>query len=246
MKRLGGYIIFVLLLFVQNTTRAEEQERLEFIFRYGFIRGGKATLTSTDTLFNNKSAVHLKVHGRSVGMLDVLYKVDDIYESWVNPENSRPLKSIRNVREGNYRYYNETLFYYDKDSALSQRSGWLSVPNDISDMLSVVHYIRNGLKEKLKEGQPFLLPLWHHDKITNMKIKYVGKKSLRTRFGKINCMVFSPQLEKGRLFQKTNAIKIWISDDVNMVPLLLDIDIKIGALKCELVEYWQNGGVHLK
>ncbi len=47
-------------------------------------------------------------------MADALFKVKDIYESYIEPETELPVFSIRNIQEGRYRKYNEVFFdqYY--------------------------------------------------------------------------------------------------------------------------------------
>ncbi|TKG90099.1 DUF3108 domain-containing protein [Puteibacter caeruleilacunae] len=247
MRNVLTFILIVVVALGSFKSEAADKERLEFVMRFGFIRGGKATFVANDTLFDGKMTTHLKVRGRSVGIVDALYKVDDIYESWVDPATNLPLKAIRNVKEKNYRYYNETLFYHEKDSAYSQKSGWRAVDDNITDMLSVFYYFRgHELLTGLEKGDKFSVPLWHSDKIYKIDVIYLGKKDLQTRFGKINCFVLAPQVKKGKIFKKTDALTVWISNDRNKVPLLLDLDIKVGSLKCELVEYVSPEGFHLK
>ena len=43
-------------------------------------------------------------------MADAIFKVVDIYESFMDPVTELPVKSIRNIREGRYRKYNVVLF----------------------------------------------------------------------------------------------------------------------------------------
>ena len=53
---------------------------------------------------------HVVGLGKTVGLADAIYKVRDQYESYINPTNGLPVKSVRNIQEGRYRYYNEVLF----------------------------------------------------------------------------------------------------------------------------------------
>ena len=39
-------------------------------------------------------------------MADAIFKIIDIYESYMDPETELPVKSIRNISEGRYRKYN--------------------------------------------------------------------------------------------------------------------------------------------
>ncbi len=41
-----------------------------------------------------------KLDARTTGMADALFRVRDIYEVYINPETELPVKSIRNISEG--------------------------------------------------------------------------------------------------------------------------------------------------
>lgn len=247
MKQLLGTVGLALLLFTNAFSQNKQAELLKYNFRFGIIKAGKATFVAKDSSFNNKPATHLSVRGRTTGLVDALYKVDDRYESIIDPNTKLPYKAIRNVRERKYRFYNEVTFDQEKHTAISQKSGGREIPHNLNDMLSMFFYFRkDGLLNSLEIGDTIPIPLWHADKINKINIKYLGIKPLKTKFGRINCHVVAPQFRKGKLFKKTDAVTLWLSNDANMVPLLLELDIRYGALRCEITEYKKRGGVHLK
>src|SRR5690606_14626455 len=127
MKKSG--IIFALILVFSFTSEAKK-EKIKFNLKFGFIKGGEAELIISDTIFNNTKAIHYFLEGRTTGFTDKLFGVNDIYETTVDANNRLPLKSVRNIKEGKYRWYNETLYFHDIDSIKSQKSGWRSVPNN--------------------------------------------------------------------------------------------------------------------
>ncbi len=53
-------------------------------------------------------------------MADAIFKVVDIYESYIDPETELPVFTIRNISEGRYRKYNEVIFDHNTraDSAI--------------------------------------------------------------------------------------------------------------------------------
>jgi len=109
-------ITIILFLINWNRGSAQEQdnkitfnsgENLEFIIYYGIINGGVATMKLRKVIYNGNNALHCYTEARSTGITDRLYKVRDIYESYFNPEDILPYKSIRNINEGKYHKYNE-------------------------------------------------------------------------------------------------------------------------------------------
>ena len=57
-----------------------------------------------------KRGVAFKTCGKNNRDGRSLFKVLDIYESYIDPETELPVKSIRNIHEGRYRRYNVVLF----------------------------------------------------------------------------------------------------------------------------------------
>ena len=70
-----------------------------------------------------------------------------------------------------------------------------------------------------------------------MQIKYVKNELIKTKWGKINCMVFIPQLQEGRVFKEEEEMKIWISDDENKLMIKVETKIIVGVIKAELSSF---------
>ena len=234
--------IIIGFLFVCTLASAQPTEELNYNLRYSIFRGGKATLKSKDTIFNDQQAIHFHLEGNTVGLADKLFQVHDIYESIVNPQTYLPYKAIRNIKEGNYRYYNEAYFFNDQDSIYSHRSGGKKVPHDIVDFLTAFFYLRNNdYLNKLDVGEEFTIPVFHADDYFMMTAQYLGTETIKSELGRKECHVISPRVDKGKLLKRSNGLKFYITKDQARIPLLLEFDMKIGALKCELYSYKRDG-----
>jgi hypothetical protein len=123
MKKL---ILLFTLIFLYLMTAAGQVisyrpgEKLEYNIHYGVVNGGIATLEVTRDTSSGKELWHSKMEARTVGMVDAIFKVKDIYESFINPETELPVRSIRNISEGRYKKYNVVLFDHStrQDSAI--------------------------------------------------------------------------------------------------------------------------------
>ena len=69
------------------------------------------------------------------------------------------------------------------------------------------------------------------------KMIYTGKENLSTKFGKIKCMKFRPYVQSGRVFREQESVTIWITDDVNKIPIKLQADLAIGSIKVDLDQF---------
>jgi hypothetical protein len=234
--------LLLLLIFVGLTVQSQPTEKMEYILRYGFIRGGKVLLQTTDTIFQSKEAIHHYMRARTTGIADKIYKVDDIYESIVDRKTQLPLKSIRNVRERKYRYYNEIIFNNKTDTIISQKSGKMVAPENMVDILSLYFYMRKpGFLEKLEQEGTLTLPVSHDEDIFMMRVNYLGMETIKTILGKKECMIVAPIIRKGKVLQRDDGLKFYITSDGKYLPVFMEFDMKIGAVKCELKKYMVDG-----
>jgi len=235
-------IIFCLFFAFTLSLYAQPIEEMEYILRFGFIKGGKATLVAEKEKLNKKQTIHYHVRGRTTGLVDKIYEVNDVFESWVDPDTYLPIKSIRIVKEQKYRFYDEVLYDHINDSIFSLKSGRKKVPAHVNDLISVFFYIRqNQYFEDLLAGKHIEIPVYHGAELFMMHLEYVGIETIDTKIGKIQCYVVSPKVPNGKLIKGSDGLKIYITKDANRLPIYAELDLVLGSLKCELNSYKING-----
>jgi len=219
-------------------------EKLYYTVQYGFITGGSASLELTpESLFGNE-VWHSKFLVKTTGLADAVFKVLDIYESFIDPATELPVMSIRNIREGRYRKYNEVMFDHKTraDSAIlqSKLTGTHITPLEIYDILSCFYFFRNHILPvdgNLKEGETITIITWFTDELYPIRLKYIGMDEVKTKVGRILCYKFNPVTEVGRLFKTEEDVSFWFSADKNYIPVKVRFDIFVGAFNVELVSY---------
>ena len=213
-------------------------ETLSYQIKYGFVVGGTTTLTLSADTFNNKLAFHALATGKTTGVADKIYGVEDIYESWFDPKTNLPYKSIRNIKEGRYRLYNEVIYDHQNNSVKSKLSGIHNVPKKILDLSSTLYFLRRIDFSKVSEGDVILINMYFSDEVFPFYLRYSGKETIRTKIGKIQCIKISPIVEVGRMFKSEDDLTIWFSDDDNSIPVLVRMDIRIvGSINLKLISY---------
>lgn len=238
MKRI---VILFYALFVASGSISAKEERILFFVKYGFIKGGEVEMVVNDTAFNGVPAIQYLIDGRTTGITNAIYGVRDIYETTVDSSSYLPLKAIRNIKEGNYRRYNETLFYHDVDSLHSQRKGWREMPHNLVDIISgFFYFVNNNPFTNLQSGDAVNYQVYHADKIMPVTIKYLREEEVKTDIGKINCLVLVPIIEKGGMFTRSDAIKIFISKETKSL-VYVELDTTFGALKAVMKSYSIDG-----
>lgn len=231
-------IIMILSLntYAQEKTTYKAGEELYYKVKYGFLLGGRGTLKVNKRILNGKEVTHTEAIGTTAGILGTLYTVRDVYESFINPVNDLPIKAIRNIREGNYRRYDEAFFHRNSGFVYSSRKkDSIKIDYNAQDILSCFYYARKHLfNDSLVKGDSINMETYFAGEPFTVKILYKGIKIIETKFGKIRCYKFTPLVEKGRVFKEKDNITIYISADENKIPILIKFNILIGSLVCEL------------
>ena len=114
----------------------------------------------------------------------------------------------------------------------------IKIAENAQDLISAFYYLRAFYpKDKLKINETFSINMFFDKENYVFKMKYTGKENLSTKFGKIKCMKFRPYVQSGRVFREKESVTIWITDDVNKIPIKLQADLAIGSIKVDLDQF---------
>ncbi len=222
----------------------KDGEFLKYKLHYGFINGGSATITLKQERFENRDVFHATILGKTTGLVDKIFKVKDIFESYFDIRTTLPYKAVRNVSEGNYKLIENVFFDRKTNFIKSDRKGEVKVPENCLDMVSAFFYIRRINFAEYKPGDMVYIDTYF-DGIFPFYIVYKGKETVSTEIGNIRCLKFVPIVEPGRIFKDNDDMTFWLSDDENKLPVSVKFEMIVGSFKCDLVEY-QNIKFELK
>ena len=242
---LGLFIILItnpLHSYAQQKKAFQVGEFLKYSISYGIIRGGEAVLEVREGKYDGKRVNHLYLQGRTVGLANKLYNVNDIYQSFTNPKNDLPYMAIRDINENRYTKYTVQTFdhYTRSDSTIvnSTDTGEVLAPKDANDILSAFYYLRNHLLWKpIKVGDTLAVETYFSDEVYTMRVRFLGYETIKTKAGRINCMKFAPIVITGRVFKSEDDMTVWFSNDKNFLPVRIKFDIFVGSVYCDLIEY---------
>lgn len=215
----------------------QEGEKLTYLMYYGWLNGGKASLSISKVDMKGRNVLHAKAVARTTGLADKLYNINDAYESYIDENTGKPIFAIRNIAEKKYRYYDEVTFNHNKKQVNSKRKGTLDVPDNIFDFVSAFYYSRRVLFSNVKPGEIIKLVTYFDDKVYPIEVRYLGKETIDTKAGTFKALKFRPIVEAGRIFDTPDDMTFWVTDDQNHIPLRIQFDLMVGSLKCDLIEY---------
>jgi hypothetical protein len=220
-----------------NANSYKQGESLLFSLSYGFIHGGNASIDLGLTYYSDKKVYHAKLVAKTVGISDKLFRIEDIYESYFDTISCLPYKSIRNIKEGNYKDYSEVFFAHQDCTVYSQKSGKIKVPPNILDIVSSLFYLRNMNIDKFKKDEVITFITYFGDEVFPFPLRYRGKEIIKTKIGKIECYRFDPVVEVGRIFESEDDMTFWITADKNQIPIKIRMELVVGAVYCDLIGY---------
>ena len=213
-------------------------EILTYQIRYGIVVGGTTTLSLTEEMYKRKMVFHALAVGQTTGLANAIYGVKDIYESWFDKKTNLPYKQVRSIKEGSYTQYDEVTYNRAKNTVVSNLTGEHKVPEKILDLASTLYYIRRVDLSKVKRGNVIVMNMYFSDAIFPFQLKYRGKETIKTEFGRIRCHKISPVVEPGRIFKSKDDLTIWFTDDESCLPVLVRMDIRVvGNVLLKLVKY---------
>lgn len=240
-------LLFIFIVTVSFDSEKEEAydvgEYFKFRIHYGIVNAGYATLEVKDAVINNKKTFHVVGKGYTTGMSRFFFKVDDLYESYIDKETKNPYRFVRKINEGGYTKNQEGFFNQSTNRILvkdykHKKEKTIVIPKNTQDILSTFYYLRNFPNiDKIKTGESVSIDMFFDDETTKFRMKFIGREDITTKFGVVSTMVFRPLVQSGRVFKEQESLTVWISDDDNKIPLRIKASLAVGSIKADLDQY---------
>jgi hypothetical protein len=157
-----------------------------------------------------------------------------------------PQKFFRNIEENNYRRRETVDFDHFKDIAQVERHGkdknkvkhgTYKVPDNVQDIVSGFYYLRTINYDQRRIGEVIRLQGFFDEEVFSMDIIYKGRETVSTKAGTIRAIKLVPRLPSNKLFKGENAISVYLSDDRNKIPVLIQAEMFVGAVKVDMYKY---------
>jgi hypothetical protein len=217
-------------------------EKLSYrVYYKSFITGkvfaGDATLEITDDnrKFDGRDTYHIVCIGQSRHSFNWFMKVNEHFESYIDEKAMFPWLFIRKTREGRYSKDDEVEFIPDLNLAKSLYAKKLTPPK-VQDILSAFYFARTHDISKMVAGNSFSIPVFLDDSVYVSEVICQDREVAKTPVGNFNCVKFSPMVLTGQVFNDNYPMTVWISDDKNKIPILVESSIFIGKVRIELTE----------
>lgn len=229
--------LFPLTTYSQSDLPYKVGEYSAFDISFKGIKVGSAEMKIEKQIkINGVSTFHIIGKGRTASFFDWFFKVRDVYETYLDTSKIRPVKFVRDIHEGGYEKKQQYIFKHSAGKVFWKDTSHVIFPTT-QDMLSALFYARTFNKNDLLQKKSFFVPIFMDEENYSLEILYLKDEKVKTNFGEVNCMVFKPKMQEGRVFEDGEEMKIWISDDRNHLLVKVETQIWAGSIKAILVKH---------
>ncbi|HEX5626195.1 MAG TPA: DUF3108 domain-containing protein [Saprospiraceae bacterium] len=190
---------------------------------------------------------HIEVTGKTYSSYEWFYKVRDKYHSYIDKKTGLPKLYIRDIHQGDYRHYEKIVFDYPRKKAISHtgkhinklKQAELDLDADYYDMISSMYFLRNVSPEKLrsKGHASFRLILDNKKYELNMRYKEETRNLKVRESGSYNAYHAVADVIAGNVFGEGVQMNLWIGNDSNMLPVLIESPLSVGSVKAVLASH---------
>jgi len=204
----------------------------------GNLTAGTATLelAQENKQIGGRNTYHAIGYGRTRGIIEMFYQVEQRFESYIDEEALIPWYFSRRVRENKYTK-NDNITFRHRDKIAVSPTKVNFIPENVQDILSAFYYARCIDITGARPGKEFSVPFILDDSVYQSKIRFVGRETVKTRVGKFNCLKIKPMVATGYVFDDPYPVSLWITDDQNRIPILIESELSVGSVRMELTSY---------
>ncbi|MBK8555120.1 MAG: DUF3108 domain-containing protein [Lewinellaceae bacterium] len=218
--------------------------KIYYNWNFVWLSAGEVTFN----VFDEGSQYHYQAKGRTYSSYEWFFKANDDYNSWVDKNTLLPNYSERNVNEGDYHLFEKISFNQASKKATVWRAHERgkpetktvhSVDGQVYDILSTLYYLRNIDLANKESGSAVPFRIFMDKEEYPLKMRYLGKEgNMKVHsMGRYNTLKFQPEVIAGNVFSADAKMTVWVSDDQNKIPLLIESPVSVGSVKMVLKSY---------
>jgi len=230
-----------------NNTAFGAGEEVAYTVSYNWgpvwVDAGTVTFTAKNDTYGGKPAMHLKAVGKTFPSYDLLFKVRDYYDAWIDPAEFRTHEFRRYIYEGGYTLLNTIRYDHSQKIAVSntksnnnpQRTDTLRIRNCSFDMLTAIYYVRTLDFGKMLTGTKHQVSVLIDDAYYDIYIRALGRETVEAADGKrYRCIKGAAKMVQFTIFKGDEDVLVWVTDDANKIPVYVEAKIIVGTIKAYL------------
>lgn len=254
--KLKRYILFSIALMLSLNTFAQlfqDGEKLYYKVAYKAKMVpntvvAKVTMeTRADTLAG-RPMHHIYGIGETMPFFNMFFKMHDEYNVWIDHQTKKTYRFENSLNEGKYTFKSNYLFNWDDMVAYTwaqsrnkePRSAVINLTPNSMDAISLYFNMRTLSAEDFKEGETQEIEMLLDNGIKHLRLRYLGIEECKVpKMATYRCLKFACTLGSVEEFSFTDGSEflIWITDDGNKFPVMLQSPVKVGQVRAYISGY---------
>jgi hypothetical protein len=210
-----------------------------------WLNAGHVEFSVKNKNYKGQSVYHLDSYGATYESYDWIFKVRDHYQGYLDKKTLSPVWFHRQNNEGDFQadyeyefdHKQKEIYTHTWNSKRPERRDTIPLRECTFDVISLIYYARNLKFSDLEPGDSIPVRSFIDSEYHNLFIRYLGKDKIETKAGyTYRCIKFSALLVEGTMFKGGENLIVWVSDDKNRIPVLVEAKILVGSIKAFLKE----------
>ncbi|MBA3644783.1 MAG: DUF3108 domain-containing protein [Gemmatimonadaceae bacterium] len=220
----------------QTKTAFTVGERMEYEVRFGPVKvgNGHMEIVGVENI-RGRGAFHTAfwVQGGTF-----FYKVNDVYESWIDTASFSSLRFVQQLEEGTnekerrYDIYPDRNVYFEMHKKPPREHPASPQPLDDGSFLYFIRTI------PLVVGQTYDFNRYFRPDRNPVRIRVLRREKVTVPAGMFNAIVIQPVIKTTGIFSENGQALIWLSDDDRKIVLQLKSKVSFGSLNLYLKSYF--------
>jgi hypothetical protein len=221
-------------------------ETVRYKVHYGVLNAAEAVIETSGNLERvaDRPCYKATVSGRTTGSFDFFLHVRDQWRSYIDTASVLPLRATRDIEEGTYRKKEVVDFDHTHDivNVLQTHTKepiryTFKVPNNVQELVSGFYYLRTLNYDHMKPGEVIRMGGFFDESTFNLEVTFKGREVVETKAGPIHVLKLIPKMPPNHIFRGEDAIKVYLSDDRNKIPVLFQAELFVGSVKVDMYKY---------
>jgi Protein of unknown function (DUF3108) len=194
--------------------------------------------TATFHLEQVANTEHVIATGESIGAVNLLFRVNDRFESYFNRATGCSSSFAKQLQEGR-RQLTSTLRFTDGKQVREEKNlvtgtskhQEAPIPPCVTDLMSAIFY---GGSQPLQPGTSFHMPVADSMRVVDVTMKVEAREQVVTLAGTFQTIRVQPVADAGVVKNRGN-IWIWYTDDDRHMPVQMRARLFWGTITMHLV-----------
>ena len=209
-------------------------ERLTYDVSWAdFVVAGELTLETKERReFDGVDGYHVTAQAQSVGLVSVVvYKVNDLYEAFIDATTLQPFRAIKSSRHGKKREQSSMTLDQQGRTARLNDGRTLSIPANTYDVASLFYAVR---AMDLTPGKVRTFTLIEDGKLYDIKAEAEARETIGVRGTKYDVVRICTRAVRSGGARDPYQLKFYVTNDARRLVVMMTAEPSWGQVRMEL------------